>query len=126
MRVPPDVCRLLGNLLKLRCDCDVRIDGDMQYNVSHQTTNSDSEDDVCCGPSAVVIIHPTPPPLDDVALEDWLVKLDCETTWSEPASAAWIGMEQYLDDDERKMVAIYHVFFVPHFDTLRLATKRAV
>jgi hypothetical protein len=109
VQVSTAVCRLLGDLLALRCCCQVRVDGG---DAQPTTNNNDICDSAECdesyrGPTALVVIHSKPPPVDLVGLEDWLSDLHPMKS----TSAKWIGLEHCLDDENANSLAVYQVYF---------------
>ena len=113
VRVPADVRRLLGNLLSLRCRCDVRIDGDETYNRPRAADGSDDNDqkrsDCSRGPTAFVVIHSKPPPRDDNGFHQWLNEVDWRRVLTQSSAGVWLGLEsnavEYGDN------VICHIYF---------------
>lgn len=111
--VPTVVCRLLGDLLALRCCCEVRIDGDvLTTTTTTNNNNNDIGDSLECdgsyyGLTALVVIHSNPAPVDRVGLENWLSDLYLVKS----SSTKWIGLERHFDEKNGKTLAVFHVYF---------------
>jgi hypothetical protein len=111
-----EVCRLLANRLAQRCGCDVRIDGDVEYN-SLQAANNESDcinDDITRHvPSALVVIHTTPSDARK-CVDVWHSCPRWQTSEVGSAAAVWIGLERLWKEDEndKSLMAVYNVYFV--------------
>jgi hypothetical protein len=111
----------LGDLLALRCHCDVRIDGDPDYNelqtINNNNNNNDDnngkvcDDNVSCVQTALVVIHTTNTYADLWGLEIWHSglhkKIDVDST-----TASWIDLERHWRDECDTSLVIYHACFL--------------
>jgi hypothetical protein len=107
LQVPLVVCRLLRDLLALRCDCDVRIDEDL-LKINETDYYDNSEDGSFDGPAGLLVIHSEPPPADLDGFQDWI------SDWSLVRSAVkvWMGLERTCSDNtDEVLLAVYHVYF---------------
>jgi len=104
------VHRLLGDLLSVRCRCEVRFGCNLVQSAVADTNNND--DGLYDGPSALVVIHPRPPPLEgnDLAFDSWINGQRWKSSLVRSPLADWIGLER---------VVIYHVYFLMRRSAVR-------
>lgn len=131
IKATTNVRRHLGDLLSHRCRCDVRIDRDPEYNILHSVDRTDVYDiqqgEDYLGPSALIVIHSTPPPLEYGQFNEWLGSLRWQMSLMESAAAAWSGMERCVDKkdtEDNEGLMVYHVYFTLANAPLGLDTHR--